>query len=197
MNIVEKPIGELIPYKNNPRYNDNAVNDVAKSIELYGFKVPIVIDKNNVIVCGHTRVKAAERLGMQSVPCVVADDLTDEQIKAFRIADNKVSEGAVWDFEKLEIELEGLDFSEFDFGIDFDFLNGEENEGETEPSEQEEFSIDEIEEVNGYDKNDDNREYFTTAFTFPTSQKEQIMRYLRQHKQEITEDIIKKAVEKE
>lgn len=150
MNIVEKPIGELIPYKNNPRYNDRAVNDVAKSIELYGFKVPIVIDKNNVIVCGHTRVKAAERLGMQSVPCIVADDLTDEQIKAFRIADNKVSEGAVWDFEKLEIELEGLDFSDFDFGIDFDFLN--EDEDSTEREEQETFSIDEIEEVNGYDK---------------------------------------------
>ena len=62
MDIVEKPIGELIPYENNPRYNDRAVNDVAKSIELYGFKVPIVIDKNNVIVCGHTRVKAAEQL---------------------------------------------------------------------------------------------------------------------------------------
>lgn len=195
MDIVEKPIGELIPYENNPRYNDSAVNDVAKSIELYGFKVPIVIDKNNVIVCGHTRVKAAERFGMQSVPCIVADDLTDEQIRAFRIADNKVSEGATWDFEKLEIELEGLDISDFDFGIDFDFLNGEENEGETEPSEQEEFSIDEIEEVNGYDKNIDNREYFTTSFTFPTSQKEQIMRYLRQHKQEITEEIIRKAGE--
>lgn len=193
MDIVEKPIGELVPYENNPRYNDRAVNDVAKSIELYGFKVPIVIDKNGVIVCGHTRVKAAERLGMQSVPCVVADDLTDEQIKAFRIADNKVSEGATWDFEKLEIELEGLDFSEFDFGIDFDFLN--EDEDSTEREEQETFSIDEIEEVNGYDKNDDNREYFTTAFTFPTSQKEQIMRYLRKHKQEITDDIIRKSGE--
>lgn len=195
MNIIEMPIGELIPYENNPRYNDSAVNDVAKSIELYGFKVPIVIDKNNVIVCGHTRVKAAERFGMQSVPCIVADDLTDEQIRAFRIADNKAAEGAAWDFDKLEIELEGLDFSDFDFGIDFDFLD--EVEDSTERKEQEAFSIDDIEEVNGYDKNNDNREYFTTAFTFPTSQKEQIMRYLRQHKQEITEEIIRKAGEKE
>lgn len=193
MDIVEKPIGELIPYENNPRYNDRAVNDVAKSIELYGFKVPIVIDKNNVIVCGHTRVKAAEQLKMQSVPCIVADDLTDEQIRAFRIADNKAAEGADWDFEKLEIELEGLDFSEFDFGFDFDFFNEDENS--TESEEQEAFSIDEIEEVNGYDKNNDNREYFTTAFTFPTSQKEQIMRYLRQHKQKIVDEIIRKAGE--
>lgn len=191
MDIVEKPIGELIPYENNPRYNDNAVNDVAKSIELYGFKVPIVIDKNNVIVCGHTRVKAAERLGMQSVPCIVADDLTDEQIRAFRIADNKAAEGATWDFEKLEIELEGLDFSDFDFGIDFDFLN--EDEDSTEREEQETFSIDEIEEVNGYDKNNDNREYFSATFTFPVAKKAQIMSYLRQHKQEITEEIIRKA----
>lgn len=193
MDIVEKPIGELIPYENNPRYNDRAVNDVAKSIELYGFKVPIVIDKNNVIVCGHTRVKAAERLGIQSVPCVIADDLTDEQIRAFRIADNKTAEGAVWDFEKLEVELEGLDFSNFDFGIDFDFLTENEGKDSTETAEQEAFSIDDIEDVNGYDKNNDNREYFTTAFTFPTSQKEQIMKYLRKHKAEITDEIIRKA----
>ena len=92
MQIIQKQLNELVPYKNNPRINDAAVPAVAESIKAFGFKVPIVIDKNNVIVCGHTRYKAAQSLNMKSVPCIVADDLSDEQIKAFRLADNKVSE---------------------------------------------------------------------------------------------------------
>lgn len=90
MNTIEMELSELIPYENNPRKNDEAVDKVALSISAFGFKVPIVIDKNNVIVTGHTRYKAAKKLGLSVVPCIKADDLTDEQIKAFRLADNKV-----------------------------------------------------------------------------------------------------------
>ena len=118
MNIIEKPINQVIPYEKNPRINDNAVPAVMKSIEEFGFKVPIVIDKNGTIVTGHTRLKAAKKLGMKTVPCIVADDLTPEQIKAFRLADNKVAEAAEWDMELLNEELDGIvdiDMSDFNF----------------------------------------------------------------------------------
>lgn len=105
MNIIEKPINEVIPYEKNPRINDNAVPAVMKSIEEFGFKVPIVIDKNGTIVTGHTRLKAAKKLGMKTVPCIVADDLTPEQIRAFRLADNKVAEAAEWEQSLLLEEL--------------------------------------------------------------------------------------------
>ena len=122
MEIKEVGISELKPYENNPRNNDDAVAAVAKSIEKFGFKVPIIIDKDNVIVAGHTRLKAAMLLHMDQVPCIVADDLTEEQIKAFRLADNKVSELATWDFEALEKELEELDDLDLDFDMaDFGF----------------------------------------------------------------------------
>lgn len=82
MEIIQIKTSQLIPYENNPRQNKDAVPAVMKSIQEFGFKVPIVIDKNNVIVAGHTRVMAAQKLGMDSVPCIIADDLTDEQIRA-------------------------------------------------------------------------------------------------------------------
>ena len=122
MEIVNKKIDELIPYANNPRFNDEAVEYVANSIKEFGFKVPIVIDKNNEIVAGHTRYKASLELGLEEVPCIVADDLTDEQIKAYRLADNKVSEKAEWNFDLLNEELNdilNIDMSDFDFNIDF------------------------------------------------------------------------------
>ena len=118
MQIIEKRIEELIDYENNPRNNDAAVEKVAASISSFGFKVPIVIDKDNVIIAGHTRRKAAERLGLQTVPCIIADDLTEEQVRAFRLADNKTSEFAEWDFEKLNeelAELHDIDMSMFGF----------------------------------------------------------------------------------
>ena len=116
MRIINKPIDEIIPYDKNPRHNDEAVEAVATSIREYGFKVPIIIDKDNIIVAGHTRVKAAKRLGMTEVPCIVADDLTDEQVRAFRIADNKTTEIAEWDFDLLRDELAALEnmFTGFD-----------------------------------------------------------------------------------
>lgn len=102
MKIEELKIEDIVPYENNPRNNDEAVPAVAKSIEEFGFKVPIVIDKNNVIIAGHTRLRAAESLGLKKVPCIRADDLTEEQVKAFRLADNKTAELAFWDFTKLD-----------------------------------------------------------------------------------------------
>lgn len=123
MNIVEKHVDELIPYENNPRHNEDAVKFVKASIQQFGFKVPIVIDPDNTIIAGHTRVLAAKELGMDTVPCVVADDLTEEQIKAFRLADNKVSEASGWDWDKLDqklMALSGLDIDMSSFGFDVD-----------------------------------------------------------------------------
>ena len=122
MNIIEKRIDEIIPYEKNPRRNDKAVQYVVNSIKEFGFKVPIVIDKDNTIICGHTRWKAAKRLKMQTVPCILADDLSEEQVKAFRLADNKVAEIADWDVPLLDMEFADLkDFFDFsDFGFDFD-----------------------------------------------------------------------------
>lgn len=113
-------IDDIFPYENNPRVNDAAVDYVAKSIEEFGFKVPIIIDKDHVIAAGHTRLKAAEKLGLSEVPCIVADDLTPEQVKAFRIADNKVNEFSHWDNEKLAnelLELQNVDFDMVQFGF--------------------------------------------------------------------------------
>lgn len=115
MKIIQKDINTLIPYGNNPRKNDVAVDRVAKSIEAFGFRVPIIIDADDEIIAGHTRLKAAKQLGLKTVPCLVADDLTPEQIKAFRIADNKVSEFAMWDDEKLIAEINDLRAVDFDF----------------------------------------------------------------------------------
>ena len=121
MDVKNFRLEELRPYEKNARNNDGAVDAVAKSIEEFGFKVPIVIDADNVIVCGHTRYKAAQKLKLESVPCVVADDLTDEQVKAFRLADNKTAELATWDTAFLVEELDELaafDFDMSDFGFD-------------------------------------------------------------------------------
>lgn len=126
MDIVMKGLDELHPYEKNPRKNDDAVKYVAESIKQFGFKVPIVIDSAGVIIAGHTRYKAAKKLKMDTVPCIVADDLTEEQIKAFRLADNKVAEKAEWDFDLLAEELDGLfDFDMTAFGFD-DVIEDEE-----------------------------------------------------------------------
>lgn len=131
--IIMMELGEIIPYENNPRNNEKAVEFVANSIREFGFKNPIIVDKNNVIVAGHTRLKAAYLLGLEKAPVIVADDLTEEQVKAFRLADNKTAELADWDFDKLEEEikeLENIDMNLFGFEIevekyadedDFDF----------------------------------------------------------------------------
>lgn len=120
--IVNMRVEDLKPYENNPRINDDAVEYVANSIKEFGFKVPIVIDKDNVIVTGHTRYKASLELGLKEVPCIIADDLSDKQIKAFRLADNKVADYSYFDNTKLLEELEDLDdiFTGFDFSENFE-----------------------------------------------------------------------------
>lgn len=117
MTIVEKRLDEIKPYENNPRRNDGAVQYVAESIRQFGWKQPIVIDRDGVIVAGHTRYKAAKLLELEKAPCLIADDLTPEQVKAYRLADNKVGEIAGWDFDALEEELDALDFDMTGFGF--------------------------------------------------------------------------------
>lgn len=126
MKIETRKTSELIPYDKNPRHNEAAIEPVAASIKEFGFKVPIVIDKDNVIVAGHTRLAAAQRLGLEEVPVIVADDLTPAQIKAYRLADNKTAEKADWDFELLDDELAEIDFDMTQFGFedtDFDWAD--------------------------------------------------------------------------
>lgn len=133
MNIIEKNLNEIKPYEKNPRKNDNAVEYVANSIKEFGFKVPIVIDKNGVIVAGHTRYKASKKLGLEKVPCIIADDLTPEQIKAYRLADNKVGESAKWDEGLLGAELSeilNINMELFDFDLTIDEEDEEEAEVE-------------------------------------------------------------------
>lgn len=141
MEIKDIKLSDIKPYKNNPRNNESAVQQVANSIKEFGFKVPVVIDSDDVIVCGHTRHKAAALLGLESVPCVVADDLTPEQVKAFRLADNKVSELATWDDDLLNFEIDGIaDLDMTDFGFESlkdTFLDGDKPDDEQEDPQKE------------------------------------------------------------
>nr|DAT37582.1 MAG TPA: adenine specific DNA methyltransferase [Caudoviricetes sp.] len=138
MNIINIKLSDLKPYERNPRNNKEAVDYVANSIREFGFKNPIIVDKNNVIVAGHTRYLACKKLGIKEVPCIIADDLTDEQIKAFRLADNKVAEIATWDLDLLDEELNDLlNFDMSDFGFDVDLEEFEE-------AQEDEFDIDEL-----------------------------------------------------
>lgn len=140
MEIIELNINELEEYENNPRNNDEAVEYVKKSIKQFGMKVPLVVDKNNVIVTGHTRLKACKELGYTKIPCIIADDLNEEQINAFRLVDNKTNEFATWDFDKLEEELSlisDIDMNNFGFesaeDIDIDaFFSDSESNGSKE-----------------------------------------------------------------
>lgn len=120
MQVTNWPIENVRPYENNPRKNDEAVEYVANSIREFGFRSPIIVDKDGVIICGHTRLKAALSLGLTEVPVHVAKDLSDEQVKALRLADNKVAEAASWDWPKLNMELEQIDWLDMnmeDFGF--------------------------------------------------------------------------------
>lgn len=118
MKIVEVPICEIKPYENNPRNNALAIEATTNSIKDFGFLSVVVLDTDNTIICGHTRVLAAEKAGMKSVPCIYADQLTTEQVKAYRLADNKTAELAEWDFEKLQAELDGIEMDMGAFGFE-------------------------------------------------------------------------------
>lgn len=123
MQITEKRLDEIRPYERNPRRNDAAVEYVAESLRQFGWKQPIVIDRDGVIIAGHTRYKAAQSLGLETAPCLIADDLTPEQVKAYRLADNKVSDFSVWDNKLLLEELEDLqDFDDLFTGFEISDL---------------------------------------------------------------------------
>lgn len=110
-------LNKLIPYINNPRENAGAIDKVAASIQEFGFQQPIVIDQNNVIIAGHTRYLAAKKLNLQKVPVTIATELSEYQIKAYRIADNRVAQESKWDDELLNIEIGDLEKNEFDLSL--------------------------------------------------------------------------------
>ena len=112
--IVYKKVSELKLNPKNPRKNDSAVDVVAKSIKKYGFKNPLIVDSKGIVWCGNTRLKASKKLGLKEVPCIVADDLTEEQIRELALIDNKSSEIAEWDFDLLGEELADLNLDEFE-----------------------------------------------------------------------------------
>jgi hypothetical protein len=145
LTVIYKKVSELIPYINNPRNNEAGVDKVASSINSFGFKVPIIVDKDNEIIAGHTRLLAAKKLGMEEVPCIVASDLTEAQIKAFRIADNKVADFTTWDNEMLAIEFEALEELNFDLlatGFDMDEIELILGDDEEPEAEEDDFDVD-------------------------------------------------------
>lgn len=172
--LIVLPLDELKPYANNPRINDDAVADVVASIEQCEALDPIEIDENNVILSGHTRLKALKQLGYEKIECIRYTGLSEDKKKKYRLLTNKTGEKAEWDLYKLEAETAELDFGGFDFGFD------------------EPFSIDDIEEVSGYDKNNDDRECFEKTFTFPIEKKQAIINYCK--KQENYDRIIAQII---
>jgi site-specific DNA-methyltransferase (adenine-specific) len=183
-NVVWKDPNELTPYEKNARKNDATVPYLVNSIKRFGFRVPLVIDAKGVVVCGHTRLKAALNMGMKKVPCVVADDLTNAEIKAFRLADNKIAEMSGWDFEALDLELEELKIDFDGDMIDFGFNGG---------------SDDEIDDLNNGDfgvgdKQGTPLESFDVTFTFPIECEEQVKAFIQDKgKKYIVEKIMKEA----
>lgn len=140
MQIINIDIDKIIPYENNPRRNDDAVDAVAESIRQCGYRAKIIVDENMVVLAGHTRLKALKKLGVQMCEVQVEDDLSDEQKRKYRLLDNKASEKAEWDFELLAGELDGLDFGDFDFGFELPDTNAIDLDGkdkiETDPDVQ-------------------------------------------------------------
>lgn len=168
MQIILKKITEIFPYENNPRNNDDAVQPVADSIREFGFKVPIIIDKAGTIVAGHTRYRAAQMLGIKEVPVIVADDLNENQIKAFRLIDNKASEFAEWDFVALDEELKGIDIEAFDFDFsEFGF-----------PEEFTTSFIDDLEEGDVYSSVMGDKETFNITLTLKKEHEEKVNKFI-------------------
>ena len=178
------PISQLKPYENNARtHSEKQVEKIANSIQEFGFINPVLIDSNYGIIAGHGRIEGAKRLGMVDVPCLFIEDLTEEQKRAYIIADNKLALDAGWDYDLLKLELEELNDLDFDITLTgFDDLNFDDM-----------FSMDDLTEVDGYNSNEDERDYFTKTFTFPIEKKNQIICYLKVHQNEIVEQIIKES----
>ena len=116
--IEQVPIKDITPYEKNPRRNDDSVDAVANSIKAFGFRAPIIVDKDKVIIAGHTRWKAAKKLRLKTVPVIIAEDMTEEQAQAYRIADNSAGSGSEWDFELLSEILASRDFDMEEFGLE-------------------------------------------------------------------------------
>lgn len=175
MNVINVDIDKLVPYENNAKiHTTEQIEQIAKSITLTkGLRQPIVIDSNNVIVCGHGRYQAAKKLGYKVVPCELVDDLTEDEIKAYRLIDNRISEGE-YDVALEQLEIDSIEIDLGEFGI-------------------ETFSIDDMNIIDGYNEDNDDREYFEKSFTFPIAKKKQIISYLRKHQQEIVDNIIKES----
>ena len=181
------PIEKLIPYERNPRNNDSVVDKMVSSFTEFGFRIPIVAKSNGLIIDGHLRYKAAQKMGLKEVPVALADDLTDAQVKAFRILANKSATWATWDTDLLKLEFDDLE------GLDFDFtLTGFE--------EWEIKSLNDLdEEGDGGDNEGDangepEKDYFTVSFNFPIEKKDIIEAYIKAvTKDEIVHNLIKLA----
>ena len=183
--IEYRKLDELVPYVNNPRNNDDAVDKVAASIAEFGFNVPIVIDKKNVIITGHTRYKAAKKLSIEEVPTIQVDDLTEAQVKAFRLADNKVGEFAEWDFEKLNVELQGL--AELDFDMtDLGFKDINADLGLLDIMENQDFRS----------AGDGIADEFSVTFNFEIELKPKFEAYFKEHGKELIQQYIIDEVSK-
>ena len=184
MQIIEKKLSELKPYENNPKqHNAEQIEFIMNSLKEFGWKQAIVIDKNNVIVAGHGRYLAAKKLAKtnkkkwENVPCILADDLTDDQIKAYRLVDNRVF-GEDYDLDVEIAEIEDIELDLDSFGIST-------------------FDMDEIEEVDHHRKSERNNideadkgDYFSATFVFPIEKKKVVEKYLRKYKNNIIQDII-------
>lgn len=175
LNIVYKPIKELKPYKKNAKkHSKEQVEQIANSIKEFGFTQPVIVDKNNSVVAGHGRILGAKKAGLKQVPTVCLEDLTEEQIKAYRLVDNKLNESE-WDYSLLDEELENLtediDMDLFGFDGDIDLTGAFEYE-----------TKDKIE-----------KNFFVVSLAFPKDEKEVIMKYLNKNKEKVQEIIRKKA----
>ena len=174
-------ISEIKPYRNNAKiHTTEQIEQIAKSIKEFGFNDPIAIS-NGIIIEGHGRYFAAQKLGIQELPVIRLDNLTDTQRRAYTLIHNQLTLNSDFDLELLSNELEDLTNLD-DFNLDFEDFGFDGI-----------FSIDDIEEVAGYDKNNDGRQYFEKTFTFPIEKKKQITNYLKKHYDEVIERIIHDA----
>lgn len=182
MKVDDVALEKIHPYGKNPRINDDAVDAVVASMNEFGVLVPIVLDSDYTIIAGHTRYKAAQKRGMDSYPCLIADNLTDEQVRAYRLADNKTAEIAIWDRELLDEELQKIEEIEMDlFGFEIEDNNGV---SYLESLMEDEFST----------KTNDPK-YFEVSFVFGIEHKETINKYLKDNGKDEIVDLILKHIE--
>ena len=191
-------IDKVKPYEKNARFNDKAVDAVAKSIQEYGFKNPIIVDENYIIIAGHTRLKAAQKIKLATVPVIVASDLTPQQVKAFRLADNKTGELADWNFDQLAAEVQELLDSDYDISLlgfnnaeldqivsktieDMDEYFNLRNGGEDVTGGSNELAnpFDYLIKEGFTNKTDGNKEYFTVSVTLESMYKQKVETFIK------------------